>query len=283
MRTTGRRRPPCAKRAGIGAALLLGLVSAPCARPAAAEGLRRLDTAWVVPARLAALALDHAVDETTQGAWVRAGQTQLFGLVELPVRHLAVGLVGSRRSWALEGGWETVGAGLLRDDRLQTRLVVGRRLHVGADGRWRRVRPGPGPHLREQVWDLNLGFETPAGPLGRIDLSVYWPVFRLGDPALAPEPQTRLRLAAAAPGRAVALTIDTAADGRPTCGWEALCGLGAGLGLSWRADQASGAMGAGLLWQRGALRLRSSHLAHPDLGLTHRFEVALGSPAVSPW
>jgi hypothetical protein len=42
-------------------------------------------------------------------------------------------------------------------------------------------------------------------------------------------------------------------------------------------------MGAGLLWQRGALRLRSSHLAHPDLGLTHRFEVALGSSAVSPW
>lgn len=267
----------------MGVALLLGLATTQCVRPAAAEGLRRLDAAWVVPAYLAALALDRAVDGTTRGVWVRAGQTRLFGLVELPVRHLAVGLVGPCRSWALEGGWETAGASLLRDDRLQTRLMVGRRLRVGADGRWRRVRPGPGLRLSEQAWDLNLGFEALAGPLGRIDLSLHWPLFRTSHPALVPEPQTRLRLAAAAPGRAVALTIDTGSDGRPTYGWEALCSLGQGLGLSWRADQASGAMGAGLLWQRGALRLRSSHLAHPDLGLTHRFEVALGSLAVSPW
>lgn len=263
--------------------LLVALTTTPSARPAAAEALRRLDAAWLVPAHLASVALDRAADGATGGVWVRAGQMRLFGLPDLPVRHLAAGLGGARRSWALEGGWETAGAGLLRDDRLQARLMVGRRLRPGAEVRWRRVRPGPGPLLSELVWDLNLGFGTPAGPLGRIDLGLSWPLWRVGAEALAPEPRTRLRLAAAAPGRAVALIIDTAADGRPTFGWEALCGLGQGLGLSWRADQASGTVGAGLLWQRRALRLRSSHLAHPDLGLTHRFEIALGSPAVSPW
>jgi hypothetical protein len=267
----------------IGFSALVGLLATQAPLPASAEGLRRLDAAWVLPAYLTALALDRAAADSARGVWVRAGQTRLFGLAELPVRHLAAGMGGSRRSWALEGGWETTGAGVLRDDRLRARMVMGRRWRLGVDCRWRRLQPGPGPRLGEQAWDLILGFGAAAGPLGQVDLCLHWPLLRSGDPALAPEPQTRLRLAAAARGRAVSLTVDTAADGRPTGGWGALCGLGHGFGLSWRADLASGAMGSGLLWQRGAVRLRTSHLAHPDLGLTHRFEVALGAPAVSPW
>jgi hypothetical protein len=265
------------------AVLLAGMVLVHGAAPASAEGLRRLDAAWVVPNRLAALALDIAGEGSPGGAWVRAGQARLFGLPELPVRHLAAGVCRRRGAWALEGGWETAGAGDLHDDRMQARLVAGRRLRVGAEGRWRRVQPGRGPRLSEQTWDLALGFDAPAGPLGRVDVNLTWPLLRTADPALAAEPRTRLRLAAAARGRAVALTLDTGPDGPPSGGWEALCGLGRGIGLSWRADHGSGSMGAGLIWQRGTWRLRTSHLAHPDLGLTHRFEIAFGASAVSPW
>jgi len=87
----------------------------------------------------------------------------------------------------------------------------------------------------------------------------------------------------AAPGRALALRLDVAADGRPVFGWEALAGLGGSLGVAWRADRASGAMGGGLIWRSARLRLRTSHLAHPDLGLTHRIEIGVGRPGASPW
>lgn len=250
---------------------------------ARADGLRRLDAAWLVPSRLATDALWGEGHARSSGAWVRAGQARLYGLAELPVRRLAAGLAGAGRAWALEAGWEAAGSGTLHDDRLDGRLTVGRRLRVGARVRWRRLLAGAGPRLSDRCWDLEAGLSTTAGVFGDVQADLAWPLLRSGDAALAVEPATRLRLALGGRGRAVALGLDMGDDGRPALGWEALCGLSRGLGISWRVDRTSGSIGVGLLWRRGPLRLRTSHLAHPELGLTHRFELTVGAAEAAPW
>ena len=267
-------------RAAFAVALALAFGQA---RVAAADGLRRLDAAWLLPAGQVATAIGAGQRSAGNGAWGRAGQTRLFGQSDLQVRRLAAGLAGPGGGWALEGGWESAGTGALRDDRLDGRLAVGRRVRVGARMRWRRLQPGPGPRLQDRNWDLEVGATTAVGPLGGVQADFAWPLVRTGDSALAAEPVTRLRLALAGQDRAVALGLEVGADGRPAIGWEALCALGRGLGLAWRVDRASGAMGTALYWRRGVLRLRTSHLAHPDLGLTHRFELTFGTPESAPW
>lgn len=253
------------------------------AREAAADGLRRLDAAWLLPAGQVAAAIGSGPRAAGNGVWGRAGQMRLFGQAALPVRRLAAGLAGGRGGWALEGGWESAGSGPLRDDRLDGRLAVGRRLRVGARMRWRRLQPGPGPRMQDRLLDLEVGATPGVGSLGMVQADVSWPLVRTGDKALAAEPVTRLRLALAGRDRAVAFGLEVGADGRPAIGWETLCALGRGLGLAWRVDRASGAMGTALYWRRGSLRLRTSHLAHPDLGLTHRFELTLGAAESAPW
>ena len=262
---------------------LFGALTVGSAGGAAADGLRRLDAAWLVPSRLASTVVGVGPPEVAAGVWVRAGQARLYGLPELPVRRLAAGLAGSGGRWAVEGGWETTGSRLLRDDRLDGRLGWGRRLRWGLRTRWRRLRPGPGSPLTDRSWDLEVGLSTTAGALGGVEAGLQWPLWRTAEAHRPAEPVTLLRLAVAGRGRAVALALDVGADGRPTAGWEVLCALGRGAGLAWRVDQASGAMGTGLTWRRGRLRVRTSHLTHPELGLTHRFELTLGAVEASPW
>lgn len=264
----------------------LGLLVAGCclalALPAEATGMRRLDGAWLLPAALHEVLLESpGAPPAAAGFWLRAAHARLFGLPELPARLLAAGAAG--RGWAAEIGWEALGGQALRDDRLTARGTVGRGWRLGLWVGRRSLRPGPGPAGGGLAVDLELMTEGRRPWLGAWSVATQWPLLRDADDWLPAEPETRLRAALAAPGRALALRLDVAADGRPVFGWEALAGLGGSLGVAWRADRASGAMGGGLIWRSARLRLRTSHLAHPDLGLTHRIEIGVGRPGASPW
>lgn len=280
-----RRARPQTATAARGSGALGLLVAGTCltlALPAGADGLRRLDGAWLLPATLHEVLLESpGAPAVPAGSWLRAAQMRLFGLPELPSRLLAAGAAG--RGWAAEIGWEALGGQALRDDRLTARVCRGRAWRLGLWAGRRSLRPGPGPAAGALAVDLELLAEGRRLWPGAWSVAVRWPLLREADAWLAPEPEARLRAALAAPGRALALSVDVAADGRPVFGWEALGGLGGGLALAWRADRASGAVGGGLVWRRGRLRLRTSHLAHPELGLTHRAEICIGSPGASPW
>jgi hypothetical protein len=282
--TRGRRSAPPARTgpAALGA-LLAATTCLVLAAPTAAAGLRRLDSAWLLPAAMHGILLDPALTPPPApgGSWLRIAQSSLYGLPELPVRQLAIGAAG--RSWAAETGWEVLGGDALRDDRLTARCSVGDRWRVGLWAARRSVRPGPGDAGQALAVDLEVMARGTHPALGAWTAALQWPLARAADSWLAAEPESRLRAALAAPGRAVALALGMGEDGRPAFGWEAVVGLGGGLGLAWRSDRASGAAGGGLLWRKGRLRLRTSHLAHPELGLTHRTEICVGSPGVSPW
>ncbi len=269
-------------RASAGFRLALGLILGPCALAGTARGdaLRRIDAAWLMPPGLAAVAVAAEAAPPAGGAWVRAGQMRLFGLPDLPARGLAAGWRGAL---AVEAGWESVGLGAFRDGRGFARAEAGARWRCGVQATWHRLQPGPGRALDQRAFDATFGSAFALGGNGFCDLRIWLPLARSGPAVLAAEPDRRFRVAVAGRRCAVALALDTGAEGRPRGSWEVLCGLGGGLGVGWRADGASGALGGELVWQRGALRLRTSHLLHPDLGFTHRFELACGCPGASPW
>ncbi len=248
---------------------------------AAAAGLRRIDEAWLLPAAMAAEAIGSDARTTAGGTWVRFGHAQLFGVASLPAHSSAIG--ARHHGMACEAGWDALGGDAFRDDCGRVRVRAGRSVALGIEASLRRVRPGPGSALTRADIDLTIGWQGAAGRLGTCDLRLAVPVAAGGAGALAREPHRRLEIALGGRQCAVALAWSAGADGSPSASWEALCGLGAGLGVLWRADGPSGAVGGGVVWQRGPFRLRTSHLAHPDLGLTHRLEVALGMVQVSPW
>lgn len=268
-------------RAPVAPAVLC-LWAVACAGVGRAEGLRRIDSAWLVPSALSAAAIAGRTTPAIGGAWLRTGQMRLFGLADLSARSLAVGWRG-RGSVAVEAVWDAVGRGAFRDGRGLLRAEVGHRWRLGAQASWRRLQPGIGNGLDQRAVDLVVGGTVPAGALGMCDFRVFAPLVRSGPPELDPEPYRRARLVLAGRGRAVACALEAGPDGRPSGSWEVLCGIGGGVGVAWLADGASGALGGGLTWQRGPVRLRTNHLAHPELGLTHRIEVALGCVEVSPW
>lgn len=280
-----RRGHRYASRAGTCLAVPGALLAAAClllAAPAAAAGLRRLDSAWLLPAALHGVLLEPALTEqAAPGSWLRIAQSSLYGLPELPVRLLAIGAAG--RGWAAETGWEVLGSDALRDDRLTARCAVGDRWRVGLWAARRSVRLGPGESGQAQSVDLEVMARGSHPAFGEWTAALQWPLVRKVDSWLGAEPEPRLRAALAAKGRALAVSLDMDQDGRPALGWEAVAGLGGGLGLAWRSDRASGAAGGGLVWRKGRLRLRTSHLVHPELGLTHRTEICVGRPGGSPW
>ncbi|MBK8165912.1 MAG: hypothetical protein IPK64_08100 [bacterium] len=274
-------------RRGAGAlGALLAVLHLAWAVPSVAAGLRRLDSAWLLPGALHDVLLGPAptaptAPTATGGPWLRAAQSTLYGLPELPVRLLAIGAAGRR--WAAEAGWEILGGDALRDSRLTARGSFGDRWRVGLWASRRTVRLGAGEAGQALACDLEVMACGTHPAVGTWIAALQWPVFRSADNWIGAEPETRLRAALAAPGRAVSLSLDVGEDGSPAFGWEAMAGLGGGLGLAWRSDRASGAVGGGLVWRRGRVRVRTSHLAHPELGLTHRAEICVGTPGGAPW
>lgn len=268
----------CHRVAGWAAAAMIVLGGA---APAAAS-LRRVEGAWLLPPALQAPLLRESgrVGEPA-GAWLRIGHARLYGLPELPARLLAVGAAG--RAWAAEARWESLGSETLRDDRAEAGFRVGGAWQLGLRAGRRTLRLGAGETAAALDVDVEIARYGRSEPIGSWLVQANWPLLRDSEPWLAAEPEARLRAALAGSGRALAVVVESAADGEQILGWEVLAALGGGLAVSWRSDPASGAAGAGLLWRKRGLRLRTSHLAHPELGLTHRVELCLGNPGRAPW
>lgn len=270
-----RQRPPVLLPIVAAAVVVVAVTEA------RADGLRRVGAAWLLPPGLERLAAAPGLKSPEAGPWLRAGHMRLHGLAELPVQGLSAGWGGD--GWSVEAGWEKLGAGPLRDDRVATRWAWGRAWCAALRLAYRRLQVGPGPAGGALDAEVELGAGGRSGVLGTWRLVTSWSVARRAEPWLAPESARRFGFALAGPGRALALSLDLDAGGRPAFGWEALGSLGGGLGLSWRVDRASGATGPGLVCWRGLVRVRTSHLVHPQLGLTHRFEIGVGALAVAPW
>jgi hypothetical protein len=73
-----------------------------------------------------------------------------------------------------------------------------------------------------------------------------------------------------------AVALDRNEAGVPSFQAELMLGLSSHFAWGFRAEPATGSLGFITIWRRSSFLLRTSHLAHPDLGLTHRWCLAFG-------
>ena len=245
--------------------------------PAAAAGLRDLEDAWLLPP----WPLLRPQPETGPGwiGWVAAGSGRLYEMPELPLHGLdaAFGLDRRRALWLVQVSWQVLGENLYRADR--------REIRVGRYGAWRTVL-----RLEREVAIL-AGREAPIHAaadlvLGRTislaagirfvgDLHVPLTALpRAADPRVRPVGRFLLGTSTAA----LAAAWDRRGDGTPLLGGELALVLSPAACLLLRFDGGSGSLGPGLVLRWDGLLLRTSHVVHPALGVSHRFQLVVGAP-----
>jgi hypothetical protein len=265
------------------AVALLGCLDRDAAQ---AAGIRDLDDGWLVPASEARALLSRQLAPTPDGTplarppepdgvWVELAQGRLYGIRELPSLALAGGC--SRRRLRVDGRWQRLGSTLWREDAVWLRIAIGqaRRWAVRA-GQAAAAWPGG---LSERCLDLAAEVEQPL-PAG-LRLNARWHL--LDRPPWQAERGWR-RVALLTGGRPPArwaLACDRDGRGRPAMQAELLLSQG-GVGCGIRAAPATGTLGISTWWVAGNVMLRSSHLDHPELGITHRWSLVFGGGGGAP-
>ena len=219
------------------------------------------------------------------GWWLGAGQGHLYSMKELALVSVDCGLLYRSEKWplAFAFSWERLGESLYLEDTKTLRLRVGGRARVGVRIRVRRwlveyepVDSGVEVGLqggfsfrREDSFSGEISFWVHAADLpgwhghgGRRTLADFKLFY---------------------PGTGLALRVDQKSDGVPVLSLEILGRLAPHLGLGWRIDPETGSMGGNISARVGGVWLQTSHLVHPALGVTHRFQLGVGDPGASPW
>lgn len=256
-------------RAAVCVLLLLATV------PACAAGLRDLEDAWLLPPWPPAGPVPAAGPRWT--GWCAAGSGRLYEMPELGLRGLSAGLVRETGpgAWFVRVDWQVLGQEIYREQRGRCRL--------GFHGTWRGSleliretrtlagRAGP-------AWtagDLVLGLARDLGGGARLVVDLQVPLVAApAGPVSRARPVARILLGAAT--ASLAAFWDRRPDGTPLPGGELALTPGPGASLLLRYDGHTGSLGPGLAIRRGGFVLRTSHVAHPDLGISHRFQLVAG-------
>jgi len=271
--------------------LLALLCAAGGAQEAGAGGIRDLADAWLVPA---ARLLDgpptgeepgEVPGEVSGkapgqapgpggaggGGWsVGVAHGRLFGLDPLAQRGLS--LRHRAGPWRLCARWERLGRDLYREDLAAAELLLGQRWRLGGQVVWQRLALAGAEARRHVTVDLRLEVSLPGG----LQAALWWPL--AGVPPWYGMGGLRRWLRLDGGHRAAwAVAIDRQADGEPVIQAEIMLALVAGIHLGLRAEPRSATTGLVTSWRVAGLLLRSSHLAHPELGVTHRWGLELGS------
>ena len=285
------KRGVAVKRAAPAAtALLAGLLAAAIVpgSEARAGGCRDLEDGWLLPPGRMALLLsgsaalpDSGMEDVRAwavptGAWVSAGIAQLYGMPELPLRALVAGWAAWRCAWA--ASWQRLGADALREDRLRLRVMRGDRRRFGLALGLDRLRLAGRELEREASLGAEVVWPCPAG----IAVRLNWPLAATAGWVRQSEWRRWLGVSGGGRRSLWAVAIDRARSGEPAVQLEAAIRLAPGCAAGLRSEPSTGSVGLNTAWSwRGAL-LRTSHLVHPDLGLTHRWSLTLGRPGPDP-
>lgn len=270
----------------LGWFLLLGcLVHGPIV---VAGGVRDLADGWLLGVGASGEYLNGQAVRTG-GIWVVAGQSRLFDMAVLPLLALDGGV--RLRRWpgqpTLTVGWQTLGKGLYREELRRAHLQLGATRALGIYW-WSHTAQSGGqdgiPWQRDVHWRVALTVqgEWRPSPTGFVQFQLRLPVAEGDNTWLAGARQSLARVQGWQGPMALAAAIDLRPDRTPTVSleWD-LGGGGAACGL--RVDLATGTLGPVLYLRRGMLLVRTSHLAHPQLGITHRLQVGFGAWGAPRW
>ncbi len=250
--------------------------------PATAGGLLNIEDSWLVSS-----SLTHRLLAGTDPSFGRSGeilgtvgQGRLFAMSELDQRSVALeGVVyrwGKKFSWA--GSWQRTGKDLFLEDRSSARILLGQRPALGVAGR--RIKQILAQRAEDATQEVFLVLQVPLKwRTVHGVVQVQWPGYssphHSGNPAHGRRTEA-LKATIVHSDHAIALVIDRLANGRPNFGFQMIMALATGVGLEFRVDSPTGSLGPGLSITRGGLMLRTSHVVHPKLGVTHRFALVFG-------
>ncbi|MFO7654109.1 MAG: hypothetical protein R6X25_09840 [Candidatus Krumholzibacteriia bacterium] len=251
-------------------AICAGLAGASGPAAATAAGLRDATDGWLMPASDLHRLLGG---RDRPGPWCELAHGRLHGLAELPLTSAAAGFRLGGARVRLEARHS--GATILRE--------TGCAVTVAGGPPWSpRLRLGRAAFEVAGGWSASqleaaVGLTVPLAGAVACDVDV----------PLLPAPvwyghgglRRLLRLRAGWPLAAVAVAVDRRGDGVPQVQLEvALAPVGAAT-LGLRAEPASGSLGVTTGWRVGPrLMLRTSHVLHPALGVTHRWGLVAGVP-----
>jgi len=256
----------------LAAAMAPGLAATP-----AAAGIRDFDDGWCGGPRWP---FEPPAARGRAGLWAACGLARLHGLADLPLRRLAAG--GRAAAWSGALSWQRLGGELWCEDQVDLRvdrdawgaagsslgLAAAIRPWCGLSLRWRR------PSYAASATAASLEAAPRAGLVrGRFAGAVQAVPFVLqrGPEAAGPRPW----LSASWHDEGWNAAVDLQRDDRGAVSWRAGAELRLGTVFGWGliADGESGAAGLTTAWRRGRLLVRTSHLAHPALGMTHRWDL----------
>ncbi len=245
---------------------------------ALAGGFRDPGEAWLLPGG-EVVRLMHGDPPGDGATWsVVATEGHLFGMPELPQTGLDVRWSSKARTGLrLEVTWSDTGRDPYRSTGLRAALRLPGLAAPGVEWRQRRTElAGEGMPAWSRIyatWSLSGGWAS-----GRGEIRVHLPLNHAPAGAVPEgrEPffEGRWRQGACA----MVWRLERDATGRPRSGGSVDIALGGRVALGLRGDLPSGSLGPGLTVRRGPLLLRTSHLAHPRLGVTHRFAVGVVRP-----
>lgn len=259
--------------------VLIMVLMVGCWGEGSAGGLRNFQDSWLIEASTARALFDQrqTPEIIQRGLMVMAGQGRLFEMPELNQRFLALEGRISPGGFGLKvaGQWEKTGTGLFVEDHLVGRFLLGRNSLWGLSFDWSRQTLGGMPD--DAVLELGILWEVVCHYNGsRARLFLDWP---LNPPSQSLGNSHRRNLAKISfvnRNTAAAIVLDRQPDGTPKAGLHLLLSLDYGVGFEFRADPATGSLGPGLTLVRGNLMLRTSHVIHPHLGVTHRWLLVVG-------
>ncbi len=244
-----------------------------------AGGLRDFGDSWPIKSSTTRrLLMDKEMSSSAQhGLFVSIGQGRLFEMPDLNQRFLALEGSYSSGTFALRfaGQWEQTGSEIFVEDRLAGLFLMGKNPSWGVVTRWFRQTLGG----RREESNLEFGALWEMGfHLGKTSgrILLEWPLKRAEKSPGLGRRRTISNITIATSDLAAAFVIDRNDDGTPNIGFHLLLAVGSGVGLELRADSATGSLGPGLSLVRGSLMLRTSHVIHPHLGVTHRLLLVVG-------
>ena len=252
---------------------------------ASAGGTRDVSDGWLLPAgeliaRLwpppenrgsGPLGATATGQQASLAHWLWLGHARLYEMPQLPLLAVGLGLPALGLQWSLQ--WQRLGQTLVQEDQWRLAVRGPSRLEPTLSVGWDRLalagRSGRG-HL---FLGAGISLRTAAGLRLRIEPPLTPP-----PPWYGPTAARRwLLITGGLEGVVWGLAVDRTTAGSPVVQLDLTGRVGPRAALGLRAEPVTGSVGLTTAWYHRNWLLRTSHLIHPELGVTHRWYLAAGS------
>ncbi len=253
-----------------------------CASLGLAGGLLNIEDSWLISPSMARRLLQKIESTSDHHAEIlcTVSQGRLFSMSELGQRSIALEgvsyLWNNRVTWA--GSWQKTGQSLFVENRQTVKLLLGLYPALGLSFRHLKQTLAQQDEPSQQQFFMDLQTVWILGEM-RGTIQLHWPLLS-SDSSLNNSGNGRRmevgKVTLIKGDLGCALAVDRLPSGKPNLGFHLLFTLVRGVGLEFRIDSPTGSLGPGVSIVRGGLMLRTSHVVHPQLGVTHRLALVLG-------